>query len=146
MGFDWDKDYDDIVRDGPAPRARALQPGADRGAQWRYGAALGLGLATALLLAMPARLGLSPRAVPVSLDLMQDAAPLPAPDLARLRIYTDSQIALFQRHSARLPDSDLMRLAARTRADARIAGHPLAAHFHDALALTEAELARRGLR
>lgn len=160
--FDWDKDYDDLVKGdavasdadnkSPVPLSVAhsdKEPSATRAtlARWFAPALVVAGLAAGVT--FPEQFGLGEKPVQTAALF----APFPsssatstssAPQVT-LRAYSDAQHRNFVFGLKRFTDADLLVYAAVTQADLDRAGSVLAPLLQDALTLTQLEIERRNL-
>ena len=164
--FNWDEDFEDLVRDDapkPAPVAHVRPAGDDyilvapvhsdiaatgglrAGlARWFAPALVVAGLAGAV--AFPDMVGLGRQTVQTASlfpTALTDAAPI-APTVT-LVAYSPAQSRSFVAGLARFSDADLLAYARTTQTDLARAGHLLGPLMQDALTLTRAEIARRNL-
>lgn len=157
--FDWDKDYDDLVKgdavasgadeNAPVP---AHAPRADAAptslrvtmARWFAPVLVVAGLGAGVT--FPEQFGLGEKPVQTAALF----APFPAQSVSSasqvtLRAYSDAQHRNFVFGLKRFTDADLLAYAAVTQTDLDRAGSVLAPLMQDALTLTQLEIERRNL-
>lgn len=150
-GFDWDDDYEDLVKER---KLRVLPPEgiaeqADKpvsGTMSRFllPAVLCAALVGAYAVLGPqlsgSRAGLQTAGLLPMLPTSAPVMPMPA-----LQVYSDMQSRSFLNGLARFSDAELLVYAETTRRDLTRAGTMLAPYMRDALALAEHELTRRAV-
>lgn len=151
--FDWDADYDHLVRQRVVSSPRLRPAAAGRVRRWRPLSALAGFLAVAAL-ALGAAALTPPEGRPAAMAALA-AWPAQVLGLARgpaaeaipagLLAYDDTQYGHFRRGIARFSDADLLEYV-RSTERLMTGGSPLAPFARDALYLAQAEIDRRGLR
>jgi hypothetical protein len=146
--FDWDRDHAETVahRPIPAPPPPPAPPPKPRSWQGQWLGPLAGGGTLVLGLNMFWASEPPPPPMPVSIAVF-GGAPLvearpTAPRIA-LQVYDDAQAERFSRGLARFDTPALRAYAAQTRLDMALRNQPMVADLSDALALIEAEIARR---
>lgn len=147
--FDWDRDQDELLahRPIPIPPPPPAPPPQPRGWQGQWLSPIAAGGTLVLGLNMFWTSEPPQPSMPVSIaafgQMPAPEAHPPAPGVA-LQVYHEDQAARFARGLARFDTPALWAYAAQTRADMALRNQPLGAELADALALIEAEIARRG--
>lgn len=167
--FDWDQDFDDLVKDGaipdealytyepvapvapPAPPATAQSSGMIRGMLGKFVLPACMVVALGFGVAFPEKIGLvrsqvqtASLFVPFSTDLLP-GADTAEHEAVNLLVYTAAQKRNFNAGLRRFSDADLLIYARVTQDDLDRAGPMLRPMLQDALALTQGELKRRNL-
>lgn len=141
--FDWDQDFDDVIKTRPIPVAvPAVQPGSGRIRRALLTFGMPLAVVAALWGANHSTPG-GPMVAVSAVGLMSFLSPVSMPD--GLLTYDQSHFDNFRAGIARFSDAELLAYAVATQrdhAESRLADRDWA---HDMLILTRQEIDRRGL-